>query len=95
MQRKNEYVLVITDHYRNLTKTRRMKGISTAEVAKHFLNACVFNYGPPEELIGDNRDCFISKFFQDVCNIMNIAKNFSTKKHPQRNGKVGLYNRTI
>ena len=94
-QRRNEYLLVITDRYSKLTKTVPMKGISAAEVARHFVNSWVFNYGPPTELVADNGGCFTSKFFIDVCRIMSIKNNFTTTYHPQSNGQVERYNRTI
>ena len=72
-----------------------MKGISAAEVARHFVRSWVFNYGPPEDLIADNGGCFTSKYFQDVCRIMNVHNSFTTTYHPQTNGQVERYNRTI
>lgn len=48
-QLKNDYLPIITDQYKKLTKTVPMKFIDAADVAKHFLNAWVFNYGLPEE----------------------------------------------
>jgi len=93
--RRNEYLLVITDRFTKLTKTIPMKGISAAEVARCFVNEWVFNYGPPKELISDNGGCFTSKFFLDVCSILSIKNNFTTTYHPQANGQVERYNRTI
>lgn len=52
-----------------------MKKIAADELGGTFMNACVFNYGPPEEPISDNAGCFTSKFFIDLCNLMSI-KNF-------------------
>ena len=72
-----------------------MKGISASEVARCFTNAWVFNYGPPTELVSDNGGCFTSKFFIDICRIMSIKNNFTTTYHPQANGQVERYNRTI
>ena len=66
--RRNKFLLFITDRFTNLTKTIPMKGISTAEVSRCFVNEWVFNYGPPTDLISDNGACFTRKFFLDVCN---------------------------
>ena len=93
--RRNEYVLVITDSFTKLTKTRLMKGISNAEVARCFVNEWIFNYGRPTKFISDNGGCFKSKFFLDVCRILSIKNNFTTTYHLQTNGQVERYNRTI
>lgn len=94
-QRKNEYLLVITDRYTKLTKTVLMNAVTAAEVVKDFITTWLFNYGPPEELIADNGDFFTSKFFQYVCKIMKIENNFNTNYRPQTNGNVERYNHTI
>lgn len=72
-----------------------MKVISASEVANHFTNALVFNYGRPEDLITDIGRCFTSDFFQDMCCIMNIENNFMTIYHPQTNLQVERYNNTF
>ena len=72
-----------------------MKGISAEEVARTFVDNWIFNYGPPKEWISDNGSCFASKFFLDVCRILSIKNHFTTTYHPQSNGQVERYSRTI
>ena len=93
--RGNQYILVISDRFTKLTKTVPMKGLSASEVAKHFVNEWVFNYGAPKELLSDNGGCFTAKFFQDVCRILNVHNLYTTTYHAQTNGQVERYNRTI
>lgn len=69
-----------------------MNGISVAEVAKHFVNAWVFNYGPPKRIVSYKDGYFTSKFFQDLCRLMSIEKAFTTMYRPQTNGHVDTYN---
>lgn len=94
-QRRNEYLLLFTDRFIKITKNVSMKVISAAEVAEHFANFWVFNYGPSMELIVYNGGCFTPKFFIDVCKIMLIQNNFTTTYHPQSIEQVERYNRTI
>ena len=72
-----------------------MKTASAAEVAPAFTHEWVFNYGPPQNLLADNGKCFTSKFFQSVCKILNLDNQFTTTYHPQTNGQVERYNRTL
>ena len=90
-----EYLLVISDRFTKLTKTVPLRGQSAAEVAKAFVNEWVLNYGPPKNLLADNGKCFTSKLFQEVCRILNIHNLFTTTYHPQANGQVERFNRTI
>ena len=93
--RGNKYLLVISDRFSKLTKTVAMKSASAAEVARAFTHEWVFNYGPPQTLLADNGKCFTSKFFQSVCQILNVDNEFTTTYHPQTNGQVERYNRTL
>lgn len=90
--RRKEHLLVITERSSNMTKTIPLKGVSAAEVAKHFVNSWVFNYGPPEDSVARNGRYFTSNFLEDVCRIMSVKKHFNTTHHVQMNGKVERYN---
>ena len=90
-----QYLLVISDRFTKLTKTIPLKGVSAGEVARAFTHEWVFNYGPPQDLLADNGKCFTSKFFQSVCSILNVDNQFTTTYHPQTNGQVERYNRTL
>lgn len=58
----NEYILVIFDKFTKLLEMMSLKGQYAAQVARVFVNSCVFNEGPPKDLIIDNGKCFTSKF---------------------------------
>jgi len=52
-------------------------------------------YGPPATVLSDNGPQFRSTFFQRVCSLLGISNRYSTTYHPQTNGQVERYNRTI
>lgn len=87
IQRRNGYLLVITDRVSKTTETVPMKALSAVEVASDFMKAWAFNSRPPEELIANNDGCFTSKFFIDVCKIISIKNNFTTRYHPKAAAK--------
>ena len=93
--RGNKYLLVIVDRFTKLVRTVPLKGISASEVARAFVTHWVFSYGPPADLIADNGRQFTSRFFLDVCRILNVHNAFTTTYHPQTNGQVERFNRTI
>lgn len=82
--RGNEYLLVITDRFTKLTRTGPLRTISAMNVARAFVENWVFRYGPPIDLIADNGKQFTSKFFQSVCQILNVHNSFTTTNHPQK-----------
>ena len=89
------YMLVITDRFTKLTQVVPLKGITALTVAKGFVEHWVFKYGPPKDLISDNGSQFASKLFRRVCQLLGIVNIFTSTYHPQTNGQVERYNRTI
>jgi hypothetical protein len=64
-------------------------------VAQAFCDHWVSVYGPPVSLLTDNGPQFAVKFFQDACAELGIKTVFTTAYHPQTNGQVERYNRTL
>jgi transposase InsO family protein len=91
----NRFLLVISDRFSKLTRTVPMRTNTALAVAKAFCDHWVFAYGPPRFLLSDNGTQFTAKLFVEVCRELGIAKVFTTAYHPQTNGQVERFNRTI
>ena len=91
----NRFLLVITDRYSKVTKTVPLRVITALSAARAFLDHWVYAYGAPISLLTDNGPQFTAKFFQAVCAELGVKKVFTTAYHPQTNGQVERYNRTI
>ena len=59
------------------------------------MNEIVCRYGAPKEILSDLGSSFNSKLFQSVCKQCNIRKIYSTPYHPQTQGIVERFNRTL
>ena len=46
-------------------------------------------------LLSDNGTQFTARFFQNICRILGIRNVFTTTYHPQANGQVERFNRTL
>jgi transposase InsO family protein len=64
-------------------------------VAHAFCEQWVYVYGAPVTLLTGNGPQFTAKYFQAVCAELGVKKVFTTAYHPQTNGQVERYNRTI
>jgi transposase InsO family protein len=91
----NRFLLVLTDRFSKLTRTVPLRTTSAFVVAKAFCDHWVFVYGPPRYVLTDNGPQFTAKFFLAVCRELGIDKVFTTAYHPQTNGQVERFNRTI
>ena len=94
-KRNFRWILVITDRFTKLTQVISMKKVTAQHVAIAFVEHWVFKYGPPKTLLSDNGSNFASKLFQRVCGYAGIANLYTSTYHPQTNGQVERYNRTI
>jgi hypothetical protein len=91
----NLFLLVIADRFSKVTKTVPLRTITALSVARAFWDHWAYIYGPPASLFTDNGPQFTDKFFQTACAELGIKKVFTTAYHPQTNGQVEQYNRTI
>ena len=94
-KRGNRYILVISDRYSKLVRTIPLKKMTAANIAQAFVHHWVFVYGPPVKLLSDNGTQFTARFFQNVCRLLGIRNVFTTTYHPQSNGQVERFNRTL
>ena len=91
----NVFLLVITDRFKKLTRVVLLRKITAYNVAVALVENWIFTYGPPEAVISDNGKQFAAKCFQAVCGLLGISNVFTSTYHPQTNGRVERYNRTI
>ena len=86
----SRYVLVAVDHF---TKWAEAYGIPNQEAATVDEMFCRFS--PPEQLHSDQGRQFESKLVKEVCKLLEIRKTHTTPYHPQCNGIVERFNRTL
>jgi len=91
----NEHLLVIVDRFSKMTRAIPLQRIDAETIAAAFLDHWVAAYGPPATVLSDNGPQFRSTFFQGVCSLLGVSNRYSTTYHPQTNGQVERYNRTI
>jgi len=89
------FILVMADRFTKLTQAVPLRRITAYDVAVAFVEHWVFKYGPPETLLSDNGSQFVAHFFQRVCKLLHTANVFTTTYHPQTNGQVERFNRSL
>ena len=91
----NKFLLVMADRFSKLTRAVALPDARAETVARAFLEHWLSVYGVPLVCLSDNGSNFRSKFFQSVCGLLGIKNLFSTPYHPQTQGQVERFNRTI
>jgi len=91
----NRFILVITDRFAKLTKCVALRRITAMSVASAIIDAWVSVYGPPDRILSDQGPQFMSNFFIAVMKMLGIETVRTAAYHPQTNGQVERYNRTM
>lgn len=91
----NKYTLVVQDYFSKWVEVYTMPNQEAGTVAKCVVDNWVCRYGVPTEIHSDQGRNFESFIFTEMCTILNITKTRTTPLHPQSDGMVERFNRTL
>ena len=91
----NKYILVIGDYFTKWTEAFPMKDMEATTIAKIFVDQFVCRFGVPEYLHTDQGRNFESNLIKELCQILGVHKTRTTPYHPQSDGMVERFNRTV
>jgi len=86
----NKYILVVTDISPNGFGAFTIRSTETEALATLPVNEIICRYGTPYQ--GTN---FTSKLMAAVCKTLGIEQTRASAYHPQGNGQVECFNRTL
>ena len=93
--RGNKYILVIQEYLTKFPWAFAMPDQKADRVAKIWVEKILLQYGTPRVLLTDNGSNFISKLMKAVNEYWGIKQSFTTPYHPQCDGMVERFNRTL
>ena len=91
----NRYILVLSDYASRFVITIPMENQKARTVAAHFVNKVITKYGAPESVLTDQGTNFLSKLVESICSFFKIKQMRTTSYHPQTDGLVERFNRTL
>ena len=91
----NMYLLVAMDYFTKWGEAYPIPNMEAATVANMLTNEMFFRFSPPERIHSDQGRQFESKLFKEVCRILQIKKCRTSPYHPQCDGLIERYNRTL
>ncbi|KAK3102810.1 hypothetical protein FSP39_014067 [Pinctada imbricata] len=91
----NKYIVVISDYYTKWTESFAMPNMEARTVAKILVEEVISRYGVPTYIHSDQGKQFESSLFQEMCSLLGIHKTRTTPYHPQSDGMVERFNRTL
>jgi len=90
-----EYILVICDRFTKVTRAVPLRDITALDVLSSFLDTWVASYGIPDSILSDNGPQFAAVLWQGELKTLDIDTNYATPYHPQTNGQVERFNKTL
>ena len=94
-QAGNKYILVIGDYFTKWTEAFPMVNMEAPTVAQIFVNQFVCRFGSPQYLHTDQGRNFESCLLKETCKLLGIKKTRTTPCHPQSDGMIERFNRTL
>ena len=91
----NNSIVVFMDYFTKYPEAFAVSDIKATTIANLFINEIICRHGSPKHFLTDRGSNFTSKLLQAVCTILQVNKIFTTPYHPQCDGLVERYNRTL
>ena len=88
-------VLVIGDCFTRYMVAAPMKDETGPTIAANILSEWILRFGPPEHLLSDRGPSFIGGIMNHMCKILGVNKILCSPYHPQTDGMVERFNRTL
>ena len=91
----NRYILVVTDLFTKWVEAFRIQATDSQTLASVFVKEIVCHYGIPTVLHSDQGANLTSALITNMCQLLGIERTRTTAYHPQGNGQVERFNRTL
>ena len=93
--RGHKYILVVTDLFSKWVEAFPLAATDSVTLAKILTDEVICRYGVPESLHSDQGANFVSEVIQSLCTNLGINRTQTSAYHPEGNGQVEHFNRTL
>src|SRR5436190_1395970 len=91
----NKYILVVTDYLTKWPEAEAMKEATARNVVEFIYKKIICTHGCPKVILSDRGTHFRNKLVDGLCEKFEIKHKLSSPYHPQTNGLVERFNRTL
>ena len=91
----NRYIVVITDLFSKWVEAFPIKSTDSETLATLLVDEVICRYGVPSCLDSDQGANLTSNLMATLCKRLNIVQSCTSAYHPQGNGQVERFNRTL
>ena len=91
----NKYLLIAVDYFSKWPEAFPLPDQEAVAVAEVLVKEVVCRFGVPLYIHSDQGRNFESRVFTEMCSLLGISKTRTTPLHPQSDGMVERFNRTM
>jgi len=91
----NKYIIVFTDYLTKYCMTAAIPNVTANLTAKLFVRKVVLKHGAPLEFLTDQGTNYTAQLIKEICEICSTRKLQTTPYHPQTDGLVERFNKTL
>ena len=91
----NKYILVISDYFTKWVEAVAIPDQTAITVARALVEEVVCRFGTPAYVHSDQGRQFEGTVYQEMCKLLGIKKTRTTPYHPESDGMVERYNKTL
>ena len=91
----NKYILIVADYFTKWVEAFPLPNQEAKTVADKLVNEVICRFGIPLIIHSDQGRNFESALFAELCLLLDIQKTRTTPYHPQSDGMVERFNRTL
>jgi transposase InsO family protein len=91
----NKYIICMVDYFTRYCEAQAVNEQSTHTVLQAVYKQVICRHGVPNVLISDNGSPYTSEVAKQMFNRLGIKRHYSSAYHPQSNGAVERFNRTL
>ena len=94
-EKGNKYLLIVGDYFTKWVEAYPLENQRADVVAEVLVKEFISRFGVPMQMHSDQGRNFESAVFSGVCNLLRINKTRTTALHPESDGMVERFNRTL
>ena len=91
----NQYAVVFVDYLTRWLKVFTVPDQTAATIARLLVEEIVSRHSVPTEILSDRGKAFLSSLMKEVVKLLGIHQTNTTAYHPQTDGLVERFNRTL
>ena len=91
----NRYIVVVIDYFTKWPEAFALPNQEASTIARALIDGFFSRFGVPLELHSDQGRNFESNLLRECCELLGIRKTRTTPLHPESDGMVERFNRTL